>query len=86
MRRDSRYELLDQACGPLEKLSELGVGALFWGERVEPAKAAAHLSHVRERVTAFQAPSTFNRWRPEAARTQSRTKDHRQHRNVPNTK
>ena len=38
------------------------------------------------RVTAFQAPSTLNRCRSEAARTKIRVNDHRQHRNVLNTK
>jgi uncharacterized phage-associated protein len=38
------------------------------------------------RVTAFQAPSTLNRCRPDAALTKTRASDHRQHRNVPNTK
>ena len=32
------------------------------------------------RVTAFQAPKTLNRWRPEAARTKIRVNDHKQHR------
>jgi len=38
------------------------------------------------RVTAFHAPSTLKRCRPDAARTNTRVIDHRQHRNVPNTK
>ena len=38
------------------------------------------------RVTAFQAPRTLNRCRPDAALTKIRVSDHRQHRNVPNTK
>ena len=32
------HELLDQACGSLEKLDELGVASLFWGERFESAR------------------------------------------------
>jgi hypothetical protein len=49
------HELLDQACGSLEKLSELGAASLFWGERIEPARVAEQLRGVRSRVSAFQA-------------------------------
>jgi outer membrane biosynthesis protein TonB len=49
------HELLDQACGSLEKLGELGAASLFWGERVEPAQTSAHLGEVRARVSSFQA-------------------------------
>src|SRR5262245_41143112 len=37
-------------------------------------------------VTAFHAPKTLNRWRPDAARTNTRVNDHKQPRNVPKTK
>jgi hypothetical protein len=37
-------------------------------------------------VTAFHAPNTLNRCRPEAARIKIRVNDHRQHKKVPNTK
>ena len=37
-------------------------------------------------VTAFQAPRTLKRWRPEAARTNSLAMVHRQQRKVPKTK
>jgi hypothetical protein len=49
------HELLDQACGSLEKLGELGAASLFWGESVEPAQTSAHLGEVRARVSSFQA-------------------------------
>ncbi|MDH3285276.1 MAG: AgmX/PglI C-terminal domain-containing protein [Acidobacteriota bacterium] len=49
------YELLDQACGSLEKLDELRANSLFWGEGVEPAQIWEQLSGVRSRVSAFQA-------------------------------
>ena len=49
------HELLEQACGSLEKLGELGVAALFWGERIEPARVAEQLRGVRNRVGVFQA-------------------------------
>jgi hypothetical protein len=50
----THHELLDQACGSLEKLSELGVASLFWGERIEPARVAEQLRGARSRVSAFQ--------------------------------
>jgi len=49
------HELLDQACGSLEKLDELGSASLFWGERIEPERVAEQLHEVRSRVSAFQA-------------------------------
>jgi uncharacterized membrane protein YgcG len=49
------HELLEQACGALEKLGELGASSLFWGERIEPARVAVQLREVRTRVSAFQA-------------------------------
>jgi len=50
----AQHELLDQACGSLEKLGEAGAATLFWGERIEPARAAEQLRGVRSRVSAFQ--------------------------------
>jgi hypothetical protein len=49
------HELLDQACGSLEKLAALGVASLFWGDGVEPARIAEQLIEVRGRVHAFRA-------------------------------
>jgi len=49
------HELLDRACGSLEKLGQLGVASLFWGEWAEPARVAEQLRGVRSRVSAFQA-------------------------------
>ena len=51
----AHHELLDQACGSLEKLSELGAASLFWGDWIEPARVAEQLRGVRGRVSAFQA-------------------------------
>ena len=51
----TEHELLEQASGSLEKLGQLGVASLFWGERVEPAQVAERLREVRSRVDAFQA-------------------------------
>jgi outer membrane biosynthesis protein TonB len=49
------HELLDQACGSLEKLGDLGAASLFWGEGIEPARVAEQLREVRGRVSAFQS-------------------------------
>jgi outer membrane biosynthesis protein TonB len=49
------HELLDQACGSLEKLGELGAASLFWGEQIEPPRVAEQLRRVRDSVSAFQA-------------------------------
>jgi hypothetical protein len=49
-----RYELLEQVCGSLEKLGELGAAELFWGQRVEGGKAAEHVHQVRARVDLFR--------------------------------
>jgi outer membrane biosynthesis protein TonB len=49
------HELLDQACGSLEKLGELGAASLFWGERIESRDVAEQLRGARDRVSAFQA-------------------------------
>jgi hypothetical protein len=51
----THHELLDQACGSLEKLGDLGAASLFWGEGVEPGRVAEQLRGVRSRVRAFQA-------------------------------
>ena len=51
----AQHELLGQACASLEKLSQLGAGALFWGEQDDPGRVAGHLGQVRSRVGAFQA-------------------------------
>jgi hypothetical protein len=49
------HELLEQACGSVEKLDELGAASLFWGERIDPARVEAQLQEVRSRVSAFQS-------------------------------
>jgi len=50
----THHELLDQACGSLEELKELGAASLFWGEWVEPERIAEQLQGVRSRVSDFQ--------------------------------
>lgn len=49
-----QYALLEQACSSLEKLRELGVSGLFWGERVPGAAGAEHVREVCRRVASFQ--------------------------------
>ena len=49
-----QYRLLDEACGALEELSELGAAGLFWGERVADGKGDDHVRVVRGRVDVFQ--------------------------------
>ncbi len=49
------HELLDQACGSLQKLDELGAAALFWGDRIEPDQIAERLHEARSFVSDFQA-------------------------------
>ena len=51
----TQHELLDQACGSLEELKDLGAASLFWGEWVEPERIEEQLSGVRGRVSEFQA-------------------------------
>ncbi|HXI03301.1 MAG TPA: AgmX/PglI C-terminal domain-containing protein [Candidatus Saccharimonadales bacterium] len=51
----AQHELLDQACGSLEKLEQLGAASLFWGDQSEPAKVGERLRAARGRVAAFQA-------------------------------
>jgi outer membrane biosynthesis protein TonB len=51
----TQHELLEQACGSLEKLGEMGAGALFWGERADATRIDAQLREVRGRVDAFRA-------------------------------
>jgi hypothetical protein len=49
-----RHALLAEACGALEKLSELDGAGLFWGERSGHAAGDAHVQAVRGRIDAFQ--------------------------------
>jgi outer membrane biosynthesis protein TonB len=49
-----QHELLEQACGSLEKLSALGAVELFWGQDVDRSEAANHVRRVRQRVDGFR--------------------------------
>jgi len=48
-----QHALLEQTCGSLERLAELGAQGLFWGEDHEPSRIALHLDRVRQRVASF---------------------------------
>lgn len=49
-----RYELLEQVCGTLERLEELGSSELFWGD-VAADRTREHVSRVRGRMSGFEA-------------------------------
>ncbi|MDH3640605.1 MAG: AgmX/PglI C-terminal domain-containing protein [Gammaproteobacteria bacterium] len=49
------FDLLEQACQKLEKLSELGIAELFWGEDMPSVTADAHLADALARIDEFYA-------------------------------
>ncbi len=49
-----RYQLLDDICSSLDKLSEMGAANLFWGEESIGSAQEQQLERVRTNVTAFQ--------------------------------
>lgn len=50
-----QFALLDQVCGSLEELEQLGAARLFWGQSGDPSRTAVHLGKVREHVEKFSA-------------------------------
>jgi hypothetical protein len=48
-----QHALLEQTCGSLERLAELGAQHLFWGEGHEQSQVGVHLDLVRQRIAAF---------------------------------
>jgi hypothetical protein len=48
------YALVQEACGALEKLSELGGAELFWGDRPADGDGDSHIGMVRRRVDEFE--------------------------------
>lgn len=50
-----QYRLLEQVCGSLEELEQLGAARLFWGQGSDPGRTAGHLEKVREHVSKFNA-------------------------------
>jgi hypothetical protein len=49
-----RYALVQEACGALEKLNELGGAELFWGDRPADGNGDFHIGVVRRRVDEFE--------------------------------
>jgi hypothetical protein len=49
-----QHLLLEQTCGSLERLAELGAPDLFWGDDVDPGRVAGHLDHARQRIAGFR--------------------------------
>lgn len=48
-----RYELLQDACDALDKLSKIGASDLFWGEDKSPEEGDAFVRVVRKRMEGF---------------------------------
>ncbi len=49
-----QHHLLQDACGALEKLSEIGGAGLFWGDGTAAGTSDEHIRRVRNRVDVFQ--------------------------------
>ena len=49
-----QHALLEQTCGSLEKLGELGALNLFFGDAVEPGRVAGHLDRAKQRIAGFR--------------------------------
>jgi hypothetical protein len=53
--RRQQHELLEQVCGALERLEQLGAGGLFWGEQPDIRANAQLLRRSRGHLDAFRA-------------------------------
>jgi hypothetical protein len=49
-----QFDILQQACGALEKLQELDAGGLFWDGLPEGAASSGHSERLRARIAAFE--------------------------------
>ena len=49
----NQYELLEEICGALLKLDDLGVERLFWGEQYDSGDTTEHILKVRRRIESF---------------------------------
>ncbi|MDH3213765.1 MAG: AgmX/PglI C-terminal domain-containing protein [Myxococcales bacterium] len=49
-----QHALVQEACGALEKLNELGGAELFWGDRPADGNGGSHIGMVRQRVDQFE--------------------------------
>jgi hypothetical protein len=48
-----QYALLAGVCDSLDRLDDLGVAHMFWGERVGDGEAAGHVHRARDRIAKF---------------------------------
>jgi hypothetical protein len=48
-----QHALLEQTCGSIEKLGELGALNLLFGDGADAGQVSAHLEHARQRLAAF---------------------------------
>jgi outer membrane biosynthesis protein TonB len=48
-----QHALVEQSCGSLEKLAELGAADLFWGAGHDASRIATHLDRARQRIAGF---------------------------------
>jgi hypothetical protein len=49
-----QHVLLEQTCGSLERLRELGALNLFWDDAADPARVAGHLDRAKQRIAGFR--------------------------------
>ncbi len=49
----NQYELLEEICGALLELDDLGVERLFWGEQYDSGDTTEHILKVRRRIESF---------------------------------
>jgi hypothetical protein len=71
-----RYQLLQEACDALDRLSELGASDLFWEGRPERAEGDEHVRRVRERMAGFWQQVTEIERRREDLVAKIRTAEH----------
>jgi outer membrane biosynthesis protein TonB len=57
-----QYGLVQEACGALEKLDELGGAELFWGARRKEGNGDFHIGTVRQRVDEFERRISDIEW------------------------
>src|SRR5688572_27986183 len=53
-RQREQHTLLEQTCGSIEKLAELGALGLLYGDSVDARQVADQLDRARQRIAGFQ--------------------------------
>ena len=53
MPKREQFELVQNVCNSLERLRELGVSSIFWGEHADDTKTERHVDEVRSRLGKF---------------------------------